>query len=233
VESNPYRAADGARRIEPEKHQMKIERKLGAGVAVAAALLAAAPAHAEFTGKSAGDVMVRARALWAVPDESASVTVLGGDVNVSNDVVPEVDFTYFVTDNIALELIAGTTRHDVSHTPTGIDLGKVSLLPPTLTLQYHFMPKERLSPYVGAGVNYTIFYNEDAPGGAVTSIDYDNSFGWALQAGVDYAIADRWYVNLDVKKLFLSTDVSINGGAINAKVDLDPWLFGVGVGYRF
>jgi outer membrane protein len=148
-------------------------------------------------------------------------------------VVPEVDFTYFVTDNIALELIAGTTRHDVSHTPTGIDLGKVSLLPPTLTLQYHFMPKERLSPYVGAGVNYTIFYNEDAPGGAVTSIDYDNSFGWALQAGVDYAIADRWYVNLDVKKLFLSTDVSINGGAINAKVDLDPWLFGVGVGYRF
>lgn len=212
---------------------MKIERKLGAGVAVAAALLAAAPAHADFTGKSAGDVMVRARALWAVPDESASVTVLGGDVNVSNDVVPELDFTYFVTDNIALELIAGTTRHKVSHTPTGIDLGKVSLLPPTLTLQYHFMPKERLSPYVGAGVNYTIFYNEDAPGGAVTSIDYDNSFGWALQAGVDYAIADRWYLNLDVKKIFLSTDVAINGGAINAKVDLDPWLFGVGVGYRF
>lgn len=212
---------------------MKIERKLGAGVAVAAALLTAAPAHAEFTGKSAGDIMVRARALWAVPDESASVTVLGGDVNVSNDVVPEIDFTYFVTDNIALELIAGTTRHEVSHSPTGIDLGKVSLLPPTLTLQYHFMPKERLSPYVGAGLNYTFFYNEDAPGGAVTSIDYENSFGWALQAGVDYAVADRWYVNFDVKKIFLSTDVSINGGAINADVDLDPWLIGVGVGYRF
>ncbi|MDX5494491.1 MAG: outer membrane beta-barrel protein, partial [Alphaproteobacteria bacterium] len=95
------------------------------------------------------------------------------------------------------------------------------------------MPKERLSPYVGAGLNYTFFYNEDAPGGAVTSIDYENSFGWALQAGVDYAVADRWYVNFDVKKIFLSTDVSINGGAINADVDLDPWLIGVGVGYRF
>ncbi|MBX3446658.1 MAG: OmpW family protein [Parvibaculaceae bacterium] len=212
---------------------MKLNRKLGAGLAIAAAVMTAAPAHAESTGKSAGDIMVRARALWAVPDESASVTVLGGDVNVSNDVVPEIDFTYFVTDNIALELIAGTTRHDVSHTPTGIDLGKVSLLPPTLTLQYHFLPKEKLSPYVGAGVNYTIFYNEDAPGGAVTSIDYKNSFGWALQAGVDYEVADRWYVNLDVKKIFLSTDVSINGGAINADVDLDPWLVGVGIGYRF
>ena len=146
--------------------------------------------------------------------------------------MPEVDFTWFVTDNIALELIAATTRHDVSHNIAG-SLGKVSLLPPTLTLQYHFMPKERLSPYIGAGINYTIFYNEDAPGGAVTSIDYDDSFGWALQAGVDYAVSDNWYVNADIKKIFLSTDVSINGGAITADVDLDPWIVGFGVGYKF
>lgn len=210
---------------------MKIERKLGAGVAVAAALLTAVPAHAEFTGKSAGDIMVRARLIGVLPDESASTTI-GGDVGVSNDWVPEIDFTYFVTDNVALELIAATTKHDVTHN-AGIDLGEVSLLPPTLTLQYHFMPKERLSPYVGAGINYTFFYNEDAPGGAVTSIDYENSFGWALQAGVDYAVADNWYLNFDVKKVFLSTDVSINGGAITADVDLDPWIVGFGVGYRF
>jgi outer membrane protein len=215
---------------------MKTERKMGAGVAAVAlgvmmAGMAAAPAQAEFQGKSAGDFMVRLRAIGMLPDESAS-TSIGGDVNVSNDWVPEIDFTYFVTDNIALELIAATTKHDVSHT-AGIDLGEVNLLPPTLTLQYHFMPKERLSPYIGAGLNYTFFYDEDAPGGAVTSINYDNNIGYALQAGVDYAVADNWYLNLDVKKIFLSTDVSINGGAITADVDLDPWVVGFGVGYRF
>jgi len=219
---------------------MKLTTKSRTAVAalalgIAAAGLAAPEAQAQqgFSGKSAGDIMIRARIIGAIPDEDASVTVLGGSVNVDNDWVPEVDFTYFVTDNIALELIAATTRHKVSHTPTGIDLGKVSLLPPTLTLQYHFMPKERLSPYVGAGVNYTIFYNEDAPGGPVTSIDYKNSFGWALQAGVDYAVTDNWYLNADIKKIFLSTDVSINGGAITADVDLDPWIIGFGVGYKF
>lgn len=216
---------------------MKTERKMGAGVAAVAlgvmmAGMAAAPAQAEFQGKSAGDFMVRARVIGMLPDESADVTVLGGSVNVDNDWVPEIDFTYFVTDNIALELIAATTKHDVTHS-SGLGLGEVNLLPPTLTLQYHFMPKERLSPYVGAGVNYTIFYNEDAPGGAVTSIDYDNAFGFALQAGADYAVADNWYLNVDVKKIFLSTDVSINGGAIAADVDLDPWVVGFGVGYRF
>lgn len=216
---------------------MKTERKMGAGVAAVAlgvmmAGMAAAPAQAEFQGKSAGDFMVRARAIGMIPDESADVSVLGGSVNVDNDWVPEIDFTYFITDNIALELIAATTKHDVSHS-SGLGLGEVNLLPPTLTLQYHPLPKERFSPYVGAGVNYTIFYNEDAPGGAVTSIDYDNAFGFALQAGADYAVADNWYLNVDVKKIFLSTDVSINGGAINADVDLDPWVVGFGVGYRF
>lgn len=214
---------------------MTFDRKLGAATALAAAVLgfAAGPAHAEFAGKSAGDIMVRARALWVAPDESASTTI-GGDVSVSNDFVPELDVSYFITDNIALELIAATTTHDVAHKPTGIDLGEVSLLPPTLTLQYHFMPKERFSPYVGAGLNYTFFYDEEpAAGSAVTSIDYENSVGYALQAGVDYAVADNWYVNLDVKKIFLSTDVSMNGGAITANVDLDPWLVGFGVGYRF
>ena len=96
------------------------------------------------------------------------------------------------------------------------------------------MPKERFSPYVGAGLNYTFFYDESpAAGSPVTSIDYENSVGYALQAGIDYAVADQWYLNVDVKKIFLSTDVSMNGGAIRADVDLDPWVVGFGVGYRF
>jgi outer membrane protein len=202
-------------------------------VGMLAGIAAAPEAQAQqgFSGKSAGDIMVRARAIGVIPDEDAS-TSIGGNVSVSNDWVPEVDISYFVTDNIALELIAATTRHDVSHTAAG-SLGKVSLLPPTLTLQYHFLPKARFSPYLGAGVNYTVFYNEDAPGGGITAIDYDDSFGWALQAGVDYALTDNWYLNADVKKIFLSTDVSINNGAVTANVDLDPWVVGFGVGYKF
>lgn len=219
------------RRNEPENFQMKTYRAGVAAIALMAGF-STVPAHAEFAGKSAGDFMVRARVIGVMPDEDASTTI-GGDVSVSNDVVPEVDFTYFITDNIALELIAATTKHDVSHS-AGIDLGEVSLLPPTLTLQYHFMPKERFSPYVGAGLNYTFFYDEDtAAGSPVTSIDYDNALGYALQVGADYALSDNWYANIDVKKIFLSTDVSLNGGAITADVDIDPWIVGAGIGYRF
>jgi outer membrane protein len=187
-------------------------------------------AHADDAGfktKSAGDFLIRGRGIYVAPDEELD-TISGLDV--SNEFVPEVDFSYFVTDNIAFELIAATTRHEVSI--PGASLGKVSLLPPTLTVQYHFMPKEKFSPYVGAGLNYTFFYNEDAPGGAINSVDYDNHVGYALQAGLDYALTGNWSVNLDVKKIFLSTDVSVNGGA-KLGVDLDPWIVGVGVGYRF
>ncbi len=186
----------------------------------------------DFKPKSAGDILIRGRGVFVTPDEGASLSA-GGDVDVSNDTVPEIDVSYFITDNLALELIAATTRHKVSWTPTGTNLGKVSLLPPTLTLQYHFVPKARLSPYVGAGLNYTFFYNEDAPGGAVTSVNYKNHLGYALQAGVDYALSGPWSLNIDVKKIFLQTDVSVNNGAITGKVDLDPWIFGIGFGYRF
>lgn len=183
--------------------------------------------EAGFKTKSAGDFLVRARGIYVVPDEDLDGTP---GLDVSNEFVPEVDFSYFVTDNIALELIAATTRHDVSL--PGTPLGKVSLLPPTLTVQYHFLPKSQFSPYVGAGLNYTFFYDEDAPGGAITSVDYKNHVGYALQAGVDYALTGNWSVNLDVKKIFLKTDVSVNGGP-DTGVDLDPWIIGVGVGYRF
>jgi outer membrane protein len=216
---------------------MRFGVKLGAlalGALLAGGIAVAPEAKADeagFKGKSAGDIVVRARALWVAPQESSSVSPIGGKVSVGNDLVPELDFSYFVTDNIAVEAIAGTTRHKVNHPQSGTDLGKVSLLPPTVTVQYHFMPKERLSPYVGAGLNYTFFYDVDS--GAATSIKYDNHIGYALQAGVDYALGGNWSLNLDVKKIFLKTTASVNGGAIKADVDLDPWLVGVGVGYRF
>jgi outer membrane protein len=106
-------------------------------------------------------------------------------------------------------------------------------LPPTLTAQYHFMPKSAFSPYIGAGVNYTWFYDAKAPGSTVKNISYKDNFGTVLQAGFDYNIEGRWYLNVDVKQIFLNTDATINGGAIKADVDLDPLLIGVGLGYRF
>jgi len=174
--------------------------------------------------------MFRVRTIGVLPDESASVSPIGGSVDIDDDYVPELDISYFFTDNIAAELVLATTNHDVSSSVVG-SLGDVALLPPTLTLQYHFAPKQKFSPYVGAGVNYTFFYDEHgAPG---LPIDYDDSFGWALQAGADFWINDQWSINVDVKKIFLSTDVSIAGGAVTADVDIDPWVVGVGFGYRF
>ena len=175
--------------------------------------------------------LIRARVVTVVPDESASVTGLGGSVDIDTSVIPEIDITYFFAENWAAELVLGTSNHEVTATPSNIDLGDVWLLPPTLTLQYHFTPKAQFRPYIGAGVNYTIFYGADK--GAVASIEYDNAFGFALQGGMDYDLGNNWVFNVDVKKIWLSTDVSINGGAITADVDIDPWFFGTGIGYRF
>ncbi len=201
--------------------------------------LAVAGASTTSTAKEAGDLLVRVRGLAVVPQESGSTDAIGGSAEIDNSVVPELDFTYFITDNIAAELILATTPHDVSMSNTSlgrdVDLGDVWLLPPTLSLQYHFMPKSAFSPYVGAGVNYTFFLNEDKGNDpAVTKVEYEDGFGFALQAGFDYQIDDRWSFNFDVKKMFLETDVTVNNGAINARdVNIDPWIIGIGFGYRF
>ncbi len=177
--------------------------------------------------------LVRLRLIDVAPQESSTVSI-GGEAEVNSSVVPELDITYFWSKNVATELILATTKHDVSAKGTALgnlSLGDTWVLPPTLLMQYHFNPEGGVKPYVGAGVNYTFFYNADP--GDVTSIDYENGFGVALQAGVDFRIKDNWYFNVDAKKLWLNTDVSINGGGVTADVDLDPWVLGVGFGYRF
>ncbi len=201
--------------------------------------LAVAGASTTTAAKEAGDLLVRVRGLAVIPQEGGTTDAIGGSADIDNSVVPELDFTYFITDNIAAELILATTPHDVSVSNTSlgrdVDLGDVWLLPPTLSLQYHFMPKSAFSPYVGAGVNYTFFLNEDKGNDpAVTKVEYEDGFGFALQAGFDYQIDDRWSFNFDVKKMFLETDVKVNNGAINARdVNIDPWIIGIGFGYRF
>ena len=202
-------------------------------IAAVIGLLIVAPATVE--AKSAGDILVRLRGLSFMPDVDGTtdITPNGGSVGANDTFIPEVDFSYFITDNIALELIAAVTKHDMSLKSPDLDLGDVWLLPPTLTLQYHFMPKAKFSPYIGAGINWTLFFNEQKSTD-ITDIAYTNSVGPAFQAGLDMRIDDHWSLNIDVKKVFVQTDVTINFGGVNAKnVDLDPWIVGFGFGYRF
>ena len=194
-----------------------------------ASLLVICPAIAAQAAPQAGDWMLRARALGVIPQEDSTLSI-GGSVKVDNSVVPELDLTYFFTPNIAAELIAAITPHDV-RTNGGVDAGGAWLLPPTLTLQYHFTQLSDLKPYIGAGVNYTHFFSEDA--GVLNSVSYDDSFGAALQAGLDIPLKDNWYFNVDVKKVFISTTAKFSPSGIRADVDIDPWLVGVGIGYRF
>ena len=183
----------------------------------------------------AGHFQIRLRGLAVLPDASATIRVggvdIGGKTDVSDSFIPEIDGTYFMTDHVGLELIAGTTQHSVHSSAAG-DVGSVWLLPPTLTVQYHFDPTSPVwRPYVGAGVNYTFFYN---PRSALPGLHFSDSFGWALQAGADVPIGGGpYFLNLDVKKIFLDTHVRALSGAVQADAALDPWLVGAGVGVRF
>lgn len=191
---------------------------------------------AEALAKDKGDFLVRLRGIGFLTDTSGTTDTLGGSARTSDAFVPELDFTYFFTKNIAAELILATTRHSVEvkgSTAGDLDLGTVWALPPVLTLQYHFFPDGQLSPYIGGGINYTIMYNADV-GRSATSVDYSNEFGYAFQAGIDIKLNDRWGINADLKKVFVDTDIKVNGGAINANgTNLDPWVVGIGISYRF
>ena len=201
----------------------------------------AVPAHAE-----AGDVLVRVRGIVVAPTEDSGEVLPafpGSEVKVDNAVMPEVDFTYMFSDSIGAELILATTKHHVAGAGTLDGLGRVGstwVLPPTLTLQYHFAPAAKVRPYVGAGVNYTIFYSEDAHDyleSAIgpTDINMKDSFGYAVQAGLDFDLTESVFANTDVKYIDMDTTARLNtGGAVNrVKVSLDPIVFGVGLGMRF
>lgn len=177
-----------------------------------------------------GDILARFRVINVSPDVSSTDTLSAIHSDVKSSTVPEVDFTYMITNNIGAELILGTSRHELK-SDLG-SLGKVSVLPPTLTVQYHFNPEGSIRPYAGVGVNYTRFYSNDLKVGS-SNVDIDkNSWGLAAQVGVDVAINKDWFVNVDVKKIQLDTRARLNGADIG-KLTLDPWVFGLGIGTKF
>lgn len=195
-------------------------------------------------GESA-DWIGRARIINIAPNDSSD-TILdtGTTVTVDSQATLEVDLTMMVSESWGLELIAATTKHDLATKDGalgGANAGSVSVLPPTLTLQYHFATDGGWHPYVGAGVNFTLFYSydlsNDLAGLGVGSVDFDNSFGLAGDVGFDFDLNDRWLLNLDVKYIQIGTDASLKleDGSTLAKVsvDIDPWVYGIGIGYRF
>lgn len=230
-----------------------------AAAAMGGAFLASANAHAADLGgyKDVEPPMidmwgpgwaVRLRALGVVPNEGSSdwrldhVPLAGAGLSIDSSIVPELDISYFFTRNIAVELILGVTPHDVNGggpTLAGDQIGSVWLLPPTLLLQYHFDAGRGIKPYVGAGVNYTFFYNESSGTshlGPLSNFTLSDNWGWALQAGVDIPLGRNWFFNIDVKRIWLDTNAKVDVGGlgrVTADVTIDPWLIGVGVGYKF
>lgn len=191
---------------------------------LAAALCALLSAAALAQTTAPGPWMVRARAV-SLGSSNGDTTGLG--LSINNKGLPEADISYFFTPNIAAELVL-TVPQKQTLSARGTAIGSFYHLPPSLTLQYHF-PLSGFTPYVGVGLNYTRLSSVSLPAGVDVK---RNSFGPVLQAGVDILIAKNLYLNLDVKKEYIRTDV-LAGGATIGNFRIDPVLFGVGLGWRF
>jgi outer membrane protein len=205
------------------------------------AIAGAAPSAAK-----QGDVLVRLRAIMVSPNDSSGPVLPsfpGAGTAISNGYAPELDFTYMATNHLGVELVLATDKHTISGTGSLAGVGKLAstwVLPPTLTLQYHFVPDGKVRPYVGAGINYTIFYAKHASDALVaavgpTDLGLKSSFGYALQAGADIDITRKFFLNVDLKYIDMTTHAKLTSGALVNRVDvnINPFVFGVGLGMRF
>lgn len=181
----------------------------------------------------AGDFLLKGGVTWVSP-KSNNGTVADGTVklDVGNNARPSFSLTYMATRNIGVELLgAFPFQHNIDSNLGRI--GKTKHLPPTLSLQYHFLPDNDFQPYVGVGVNYTMFFDTESRGAlAGSDLKLKNSWGFAAQVGVDYKLDKNWFLNADVRYISIRPDVQLNGQSIG-KAKLDPVVATIGVGYRF
>jgi len=193
----------------------------------------------------AGDVFVRVRAEafipnvstrdWNYPAGLASAIGRSPDLSASTTILPELDLSYFLTRNIALELVCCFGREWVQTAGSASALGKVGdtwFFPPQLLLQYHFTGYGPLKPYVGIGAGYVWFFDESASR-TFQSLKLNGAPDIAFQAGFDYHLQGNWFLNVDFKYLALSTDWSVLSGHVTGHIDIDPIIAGAGLGYRF
>ena len=225
--------------------------RLAACLLLAPALLAASIAQAH----QAGDIIVRAGAVTVDPREDSSgikhgaLGDLGGKATLDSDTQLGLNFAYMVTDKVGIELLAATPfSHDVGVAGLQGDLaglngklGSIKHLPPTLSLVYYPLNSaSAFKPYVGAGINYTWFFDEElssaAKGKNFNGFSLDNSWGLAAQIGADYMLTDNWMVNAQVRYIDIDTTgkTNLDGvGSLKVDVDVDPWVYMVGLGYKF
>lgn len=216
-----------------------------------ASLLALAIASPMAQAHKAGDVIIRAGAATVDPNEDSSALSIAGakvggtKATLDSDTQLGLTGTYMLTDHIGLELLAATPfQHEVGVKGLGgLDgkLADIKHLPPTLSLQYYPMhPSSAFQPYVGAGINYTLFFDEELTGQrksqGFSNLELDDSVGLAAQVGMDYMLTDHvllnaavWYIDIDTTA---TTDLA-GVGKVKADVDVDPWVYMVGVGYKF
>lgn len=198
--------------------------------ALAAAALSLAAVAPLAQAQQAGDWLVRARALHL---DSVNRDSTGLNLSVNNKTFPEVDISYFVTPQFAVELVLTyPQKHDLRS--NGAKIGSLKHLPPTLLAQWHF-PVGALRPYLGVGLNYTRFsavkFSPAVQAALNPRID-KNSTGLALQVGADYDLGDGWFANVDLKKVRIQTDV-FAGANKAGTFKVDPVLFSLGIGRKF
>lgn len=202
-----------------------------------------------------GDWIVRVGATTVAPnDDSDKITlptepptVLRG-VEVDDDTQLGLIPAFMITDNWALELLAATPfEHDISLKGLPLDAGSTKHLPPTLSLQWY--PRGGNSgwqPYFGVGLNYTLFFDEEVDrdlegalgaliGATKADLSLSDSFGLAAQAGVDIPLSENWAINAGVRYIDISTEATIKTdvGRVKFDVDIDPWVYNVGIAYKF
>ena len=193
---------------------------------VMAAILAAGSVNGAFAQASGESPwMVRVRSVH-LDSSNKDTTPLG--LSINNKTFGEVDITYFLSPNLAAELVLTTPQKQTVYA-NGSEIGSFKHLPPSLLLQYHFTDQQGIKPYVGAGITYTHFSDVALP--AEVSLD-SHSWGLAFQAGLDIPLDRNWSINLDVKKAYIRSDVYVAGSSVG-RLKLDPVLYSVGLGYRF
>ena len=182
-----------------------------------------------------GDMFMRVTATQVTPSSSSSAFENNAAVipEAEDSTRPGFTFVYMMSNNLGFEVLAATPfEHDI--TVAGGVVGSTKQLPPTFSVQYYFNPAQKFRPYVGVGLNYTIFFNDsfDAPVGVGTDLEIDDSFGLAAQVGFDYDIDDKWFVSADVRYISIETEAH-NIVLGKSDVDINPTVVSVGLGYKF
>lgn len=194
-----------------------------------------------------GDWIFKAGPTLISPNDDSNSIDLVANSGVDVDDAWTLGFTigYMISDNLSVQVLGIIpTEHDLegSGSVNGLDIGDVDVLPPTLTLQYHFSPKASVRPYVGAGINYTYFYGESEDSallgalGPNSELDIDSSIGLAAEIGVDVDIDDTWFANASLWYIDIDADATVKNtalGNLDVDVDIDPWVLMFAVGTTF